>query len=78
MFNFHTRLGKLRKMVDEAQGRLGSKMQGDILMEGDEAAGLRRQLINYNCISCNRPIDVKHPFTPSYAFVLCVYIFGTN
>jgi len=62
------RLGKLRKMVDEAQGRLGSKMQGDILMEGDEAAGLRRQLINYNCISCNRPIDVKHPFTPSYAY----------
>jgi len=62
------RLKKLRKTVDEPQGRLGSKMQGDILMEGDEAAGLRRQLINYNCISCNRPIDVKHPFTPSNAY----------
>jgi len=62
------RLGVLRKMVDDTQERFGSKMQGDNLLEGDEAAGLRRQLINYNCISCNRPIDVKHPFTPSYAY----------
>ena len=29
----------------------------------DEAAGLRKQLIRFHCISCDRPIDVQpHPF----------------
>ena len=32
-------------------------------MSEDEAAGLRKQLIRFHCISCDRPIDVQpHPF----------------
>jgi hypothetical protein len=33
------------------------------IMSEDEAAGLRKQLIRFHCISCDRPIDVQpHPF----------------
>ncbi len=33
------------------------------VMSEDEAAGLRKQLIRFHCISCDRPIDVQpHPF----------------
>ncbi|CAF4836127.1 unnamed protein product, partial [Rotaria magnacalcarata] len=35
-------------------------------MSEDEAAGLRKQLIRFHCISCDRPIDVQpHPQQPS-------------
>lgn len=41
-------------------------------MSEDEAAGLRKQLIRFHCISCDRPIDVQpHPFVilPGYSLV---------
>jgi hypothetical protein len=30
----------------------------------DEAAGLRKQLLRFNCISCDRPIDMVPNQTP--------------
>jgi hypothetical protein len=42
------------------------------IMSEDEAAGLRKQLIRFHCISCDRPIDVQpHPFV---SFVI-IYLF---
>lgn len=39
------------------------------MMSEDEAAGLRKQLIRFHCISCDRPIDVQpHPFV--FCFVV--------
>lgn len=39
-------------------------------MSEDEAAGLRKQLIRFHCISCDRPIDVQpHPFVISTTIV---------
>jgi len=41
------------------------------VMSEDEAAGLRKQLIRFHCISCDRPIDVQpHPFV-----LFCYYLF---
>ena len=32
--------------------------QGLVINSEDEAAGLRKQLLRFHCISCDRPIDV--------------------
>ena len=41
------------------------------VMSEDEAAGLRKQLIRFHCISCDRPIDVQpHPFVLFYYYYL--------
>ncbi len=38
------------------------------VMSEDEAAGLRKQLIRFHCISCDRPIDVQpHPFVSFFS-----------
>ena len=43
------------------------------MMSEDEAAGLRKQLIRFHCISCDRPIDVQpHPFV---LFIDCSHEF---
>jgi hypothetical protein len=45
------------------------------LMSEDDAAGLRKQLIRFHCISCDRPIDVQpHSFV---SFVI-IYLFSQN
>ena len=41
-----------------------------------EAAGLRKQLIRFHCISCDRPIDVQpHPFVSFYLLFNILKIF---
>ena len=41
----------------------GQQQQHAHIMSEDEAAGLRKQLVRFHCISCDRPIDVQpHPF----------------
>ena len=36
----------------------------------DEAAGLRKQLVRFHCISCDRPIDVQPHLFVTIAYVL--------
>ncbi|CAF0775858.1 unnamed protein product [Rotaria sordida] len=56
-------LKKLKKLAKEQQQ---TQQQHVHLMSEDEAAGLRKQLIRFHCISCDRPIDVQpHPQQPS-------------
>jgi hypothetical protein len=44
-------------------------------MSEDEAAGLRKQLIRFHCISCDRPIDVQpHPFV-SFIIIYSIQTF---
>lgn len=44
-----------------------SNQQHVHVMSEDEAAGLRKQLIRFHCISCDRPIDVQpHQFVSSF------------
>jgi hypothetical protein len=46
------------------------------VMSEDEAAGLRKQLIRFHCISCDRPIDVQpHPFV-SFVIIYSFYFFS--
>jgi len=51
------------------------------VMSEDEAAGLRKQLVRFHCISCDRPIDAQpHPFVSFVDFVFVqltsfVYLF---
>ncbi|CAF1470701.1 unnamed protein product [Didymodactylos carnosus] len=47
-------LKKLKKMAKDQQ----TQQQHVHMMSEDEAAGLRKQLIRFHCISCDRPIDV--------------------
>ncbi|CAF2396532.1 unnamed protein product [Rotaria sp. Silwood2] len=55
-------LKKLKKLAKEQQ----QTQQHVHVMSEDEAAGLRKQLIRFHCISCDRPIDVQpHPQQPS-------------
>ena len=43
-------------------------------MSEDEAAGLRKQIVRFHCISCDRPIDVQpHPFV-----LFCSYLLDLN
>jgi len=52
------RLSLLRKLMNERPTRYSKEIE----IDGDDAAGFRKQLIpNYNCISCNRPLEL----TPS-------------
>ncbi|CAF0931475.1 unnamed protein product [Rotaria sp. Silwood1] len=54
-------LKKLKKLAKEQQTQPHVHV-----MSEDEAAGLRKQLIRFHCISCDRPIDVQpHPQQPS-------------
>ncbi|CAF4360962.1 unnamed protein product, partial [Didymodactylos carnosus] len=46
-------LKKLKKLAKEQQTQ-----QHVHMMSEDDAAGLRKQLIRFHCISCDRPIDV--------------------
>ncbi|CAF2052883.1 unnamed protein product [Rotaria magnacalcarata] len=56
-------LKKLKRLAKEQQQ---TQQQHVHLMSEDEAAGLRKQLIRFHCISCDRPIDVQpHPQQPS-------------
>ena len=51
------------------------------IMSEDEAAGLRKPLIRFHCISCDRPIDVQpHPFVSFVIieFIVLVFRFRTN
>ncbi|CAF0724069.1 unnamed protein product [Adineta ricciae] len=55
---------KLKKLAKEQQQQ--TQQQHVHVMSEDEAAGLRKQLIRFHCISCDRPIDVQpHPQQPS-------------
>lgn len=47
-------LKKLRKMQKESI----QPVQGPMISAEDEAAGLRKQLLRFHCISCDRPIDM--------------------
>lgn len=41
------------------------------MVSDDEAAGLRKQLVRFHCISCDRPIDVQpQPFVSRTFFLL--------
>ncbi|CAF3084645.1 unnamed protein product [Rotaria socialis] len=54
---------KLKRLAKEQQQ---TQQQHVHVMSEDEAAGLRKQLIRFHCISCDRPIDVQpHPQQPS-------------
>ncbi|CAF3405905.1 unnamed protein product [Rotaria sp. Silwood1] len=56
-------LKKLKKLAKEQQQ---TQQQHVHVMSEDEAAGLRKQLIRFHCISCDRPIDVQpHAQQPS-------------
>lgn len=51
------------------------------MMSEDEAAGLRKQLIRFHCISCDRPIDVQpHAFVFNswFVFALDTFILDNN
>ncbi|CAF0875248.1 unnamed protein product [Adineta ricciae] len=55
---------KLKKLAKEQQQQ--TQQQHVHVMSEDEAAGLRKQLIRFHCISCDRPIDAQpHPQQPS-------------
>jgi len=42
----------MRKLLEQ-------RPQKDAYPEGDEAAGFRKQLLqSYNCISCDRPVEL--------------------
>ena len=43
----------------------------------DEAAGLRKQLIRFHCISCDRPIDVApHSYVSLIVIISLKYFFN--
>ncbi|CAF0937249.1 unnamed protein product [Adineta steineri] len=55
---------KLKRLAKEQQQQ--TQQQHVHVMSEDEAAGLRKQLIRFHCISCDRPIDVQpHSQQPS-------------
>lgn len=47
-------LRKLRKMQKESI----QPIQAPMINAEDDAAGLRKQLLRFHCISCDRPIDM--------------------
>ncbi|CAF3569121.1 unnamed protein product [Rotaria sordida] len=56
-------LKKLKRLAKEQQQTQQPHVH---VMSEDEAAGLRKQLIRFHCISCDRPIDVQpHAQQPS-------------
>ncbi|CAF0962707.1 unnamed protein product [Adineta ricciae] len=58
-------LKKLKRLAKDSQPTQQQHQHVPIMSE-DEAAGLRKPLIRFHCISCDRPIDVQpHPQQPS-------------
>ncbi len=43
------------------------------VMSEDEAAGLRKQLVRFHCISCDRPIDVQPHSLVLFYFLFFLY-----
>ncbi|CAF0805235.1 unnamed protein product [Adineta steineri] len=59
-------LKKLKKIAKDPQSNQQQQQQHTHIIPEEEAAGLRKQIIRFHCISCDRPIDVQpHPQQPS-------------
>ncbi|KAF4087621.1 hypothetical protein AMELA_G00072790 [Ameiurus melas] len=57
----YTELDPLKKQLEDCQMRIYKELQVQSAPESDDAAGLKKQLANFNCLSCDRPVDMNTP-----------------
>ncbi|XP_053477517.1 paramyosin-like isoform X2 [Ictalurus furcatus] len=57
----YTELDPLKKQLEDYQMRIYKELQVQRAPESDDAAGLKKQLANFNCLSCDRPVDMNTP-----------------
>ncbi|XP_069779392.1 uncharacterized protein [Narcine bancroftii] len=59
-------LDPLKKQLEDRWKSIRRQLQSQRGIEQDGAAGLRKQLIShFHCLSCDRPLDIKLPCSPS-------------
>ncbi|XP_053492832.1 glutamine-rich protein 2-like isoform X2 [Ictalurus furcatus] len=56
----HTELDLLKKQLElDCQMRIHKELQQQRAPESDDAAGLKKQLTNFNCLSCDRCVEIN-------------------
>ncbi|XP_017334742.1 glutamine-rich protein 2 isoform X2 [Ictalurus punctatus] len=56
----HTELDLLKKQLElDCQMRIHKELQLQRAPESDDAAGLKKQLTNFNCLSCDRCVEIN-------------------